>query len=213
MNLLNIVLLAMIVIAGVSMFIYYTGGAYKKRKVAILKNRKEQKLKRAADAEDHKDFFWRNPQTFVWKSVALLFVFLMGLAINNLFGYIVSFISFISLVWFLFESRQNYLNLPKIVKERLDNFNNEVRTAIEKQVTFEADNIQKFADKDSEFDTKPKIFEFQVETKKMNFHPLNEDPKKNSIIIEQKLEFLVLSREYFSICQKAPKFDFFNHRG
>lgn len=205
----------MIVVAGSYMFMFYTGNEYKKRKGAFVKNRDIKKLQRDANWEDFKNFFWRDPQYFMWTTVILSFLALLGLAIGGIGGYIMSFLFFVLMGLFVYWSRQSYVRFPKIAKERLDKFNEEVRTAIHKQVSFEADNIQRFADQDSEFDTEPRIFEFPVETKKMNYHPFNIELKKgdNNMIIEQKLEFLVLSREYFSICQKAPKFNFFNHRG
>ncbi|SFV53050.1 hypothetical protein MNB_SV-12-647 [hydrothermal vent metagenome] len=210
MNVINMVLLVMIVVAGIYMATNYTREVYKKKKGVLIKNHGTRKLQRKVNWEDWKDFFWRNPEQFAWITVILSFITLFGLAIGNIVGYIISFIFLVLLVLFLRWAKENYLNFPKIAKERLDKFNEEVRTAIKKQVTFEADNIQKFADKDSEFDTEPKVFEFPVDTKKMPAHPTYKVLK--DIIIEQKLEFLVLSREYFSICQSAPTFKLFDHR-
>ena len=74
-------------------------------------------------------------------------------------------------------------------------------------MTFEGDNIQIFSNKDNEFDTKPQIFTFPVNVTKIPFPPLETRPPKQPIVATRKLEFLVLSREYFSTCQGAGTFN------
>jgi len=81
---------------------------------------------------------------------------------------------------------------------------------VEQEISFEGDNIQRFAANDPEFHTKPQIFTFATGVKKFKFPPLEDNPKKQPVVSQQKLEFLILSREYFSICKGATPFDLLN---
>jgi len=116
-------------------------------------------------------------------------------------------------VLFLIFSYQSYKNFPKKAKAELDKFENTIMSAVEKEVSFEGDNIQLFSNEDKEFDTQPKIFKFPVEVSKIPFPPFEILAKKQAIISTRKHQFLVLSREYFSIGKGASKFNLLSPTG
>ncbi len=58
-----------------------------------------------------------------------------------------------------------------------------------------------------EFDTEPQIFEFPVNIEKFDYPLFERNPMKKPVIKSRKLEFLILSREYFSICKGATPFN------
>ena len=153
------------------------------------------------------DYFWSNYMRAAWIMLFLIFFIALGIALSNIWGYIFSFIMTIITIAFIIFARKSYINFPKKAAERLKKFEDEVIEAIEKEISFEGDNIQVFASKDDEFDTKPQIFTFPVEVTKIDFPPLETRAPKKPIIATKKLEFLILSREYFSTCQGAAKFD------
>jgi hypothetical protein len=190
MNILNIVLLGMIVVAGSYMFMFYTGKEYKKRKGAFVKNKNTRKLQRKANWTDFKDFFWRSKVTFIWTTLVLSFGFLFGLALNNLLGHLLSFIFLVLIILFFSWTRGNYIRFVLIAKERLDKFDNEVKGILPK----EGEQV------------------FTIVDEKKIVYNLPTRPKKE-IVIEKKMEFVVIYDEYVAICQKASKFNLFNHRG
>ena len=110
-------------------------------------------------------------------------------------------------VLFLFFSYQSYKKFPQKAKAELDKFEKTIMDAVKKEVSFDGDNIQIFSNEDEEFDTQPKIFAFPVEVTKIPFPPFQMMAKKQEIIATRKHEFLVLSREYFSIGKNASKFN------
>jgi hypothetical protein len=190
MNLINIILLGIIVVAGGYMFMFYTGSEYKKRKGAFVKNKSIRQLQRKANWTDFKDFFWRRKSTFTWMTLILSFGFLFGLALDTPFGHLLSFIFFVLMILFFYWTRKNYIRFALIAKERLDNFDNEVKEILPK---------------DGE-----KIFTI-IDEKKIVYN-LPTRPKKE-IVIERKMEFVIIYDEYVAICQKASKFNLFDHRG
>jgi len=190
MNLINIVLLVMIVVAGSYMFMFYTGKEYKKRKGAFVKNKNTRKLQRRANWADFKDFFWSKKSTFTWTTIVLSFGFLFGLALNTSFGYLLSFIFFVLIVLFFYWTRENYIKFAIVSKEKLDKFDNEIKAILP--------------------NNGEKIFTI-VEAKKMAYN-LPTRPKRE-VVVEKKMEFVIIYDEYFSVCQKASKFNLFSHRG
>ena len=137
------------------------------------------------------------------------FSLLNTLGYGNQWIWWILFSVFITLCYipFLVFARKSYLWFPKYAKEKLESFEKAVIEAIKKEVTLEGDNIQKFSDKDNEFDTEPKLFIFPVNVKKFDYPIFERYPIKKTIISERKLEFLILSREYFSICKSATLFN------
>ncbi len=107
--------------------------------------------------------------------------------------------------------RANFFLSPPLsrnsAKEKLDSFERDIREGIKREITFEGDNIQKFSNRDDEFDTEPQIFEFPVNIEKFDYPLFERNPMKKPVIKSRKLEFLILSREYFSICKGATPFN------
>jgi len=217
MTIFNVIFLAVVTIVVAFIVGHNTKKRFDKKKGSITKQLADSKLIRQNNRIVFREFFWANefPTQFIWISIGLIFFTLLGVAIGTVTSLIFSFFVLLGALAFFYWARESYINLPKIVAERLKTFEEEVRAAIDKEITFEGDNIQTFSNKDDEFDTKPQIFEFPVEAEKnaIRYPILQEDPKKWTIVTKRKLEFLILSREYFSVCQGAAKFDFFTHRG
>jgi len=82
------------------------------------------------------------------------------------------------------------LAFPRYAKEKLNSFEREwVREGIKREITFEGDNIQKFSNRDDEFDTEPQIFEFPVNIEKFDYPLFERNPMKKPVIKSRKLEF------------------------
>jgi hypothetical protein len=143
----------------------------------------------------------------VWITIFFLFLILLGIAIGGFGGVLFSVFVTLWYIPFLIFARKSYVWFPKVAKERLEKFEEAIINGIKKEITFEGDNIQKFSDKDDEFDTEPRIFIFPVNIKKFDYPIFEKNPLKRTVIRERKLEFLILSREYFSICKGATPFN------
>lgn len=152
------------------------------------------------------DYFWKEPMTFSWIMLFLIFFTLLGFILGTKIGVISSVIFLIITLVFLIFSIKSYKNFEQKAKARIVEFEKDVRSAIDAEISFNGDNIQSFTDADEAFDTKPQIFEFPTSVTKIAFPPLERNAKKHTIISTRKIEFLVLSREYFSICRGAGTF-------
>jgi len=205
LGLILILVIAISVIVSVRVYGFYNG------KKASLNNTWEcDKLLRKQLFDNWYYFFWSNSKRFIWITIFFLFLILLGMAINGFGGILFSVFITICYIPFLIFARKSYLWFPKYAKDKLSSFEEAVTNAIKKEVTFEGDNIQKFSDKDDEFDTAPQIFIFPVEAKKFDYPIFERNPVKKTIFSERKLEFLILSREYFSICKGATPFNLLN---
>ena len=152
------------------------------------------------------DYFWKESMTFAWIALFLIFFILLGLAIGTSLSILSSVIFlFITLFFGIFAIR-SYNAFEGKAKVRLIEFEDSVRVAINSEISFNGDNIQSFSNEDEAFDTKPQIFEFPTAITKIAFPPLEKNAKKYNIISTRKIEFLVLSREYFTICRNATTF-------
>jgi len=210
MNVLDIFLISVIIASFVAITMYYLGFFVKKKKNLLKLEIECDRKKQAAKVRNFIDFFWAKPERFWWISIYLLFMIALGIAIGKEWSYVVSvFFSFITIGFFIF-ARKSYLWFPERAKKRLEDFENAIKKEIKKEISFEGDNIQNFAANDPEFHTEPKIFTFKANVKKCKFPPLETNPKKQPVVQEQKLEFLVLSREYFSICKEATPYNLLN---
>ncbi len=156
------------------------------------------------------DYFWSDYMRASWIMLFLLFFIALGLALDNLYSLIFSAIVTIIAIAFIMFARKSYVEFVPKATARLKEFENNVQSAIEKEISFDGDNIQVFSNEDKEFNTKPQIFSFPTEVKKIQFPPLETRPPKQPIFATRKLEFLVLSREYFSICKGAETFNLLN---
>ena len=152
-------------------------------------------------------FFWSNPMRFVWISIWVIFFILLGVAFGTFWWVLASVFFTILYIPFLVFARKSYIWFPKVAKERLTDFENTIIENIKKEISFDGDNIQVFADKDNEFHTKQEIFSFPVNIEKFDYPLFEKNFKRKPIIKARKLEFLILSREYFSICKGAIPFN------
>lgn len=160
------------------------------------------------------DFFWSNSMRFAWITLFLLTLIIYSYVAYvrfNIFAGAVSsvFFSIMTLIFFFFAHR-SYYRFEEKAKDRLTKFEDTIKSGIEKEISFDGDNIQSFSKDDSNMDTNEVKFYFPVGTKKIAFPPFQKNAKKQPIIAERKLEALILSREYFSICQSATPFNLLN---
>ena len=163
------------------------------------------------------DYFWADSKRFAWVMLFFVFFISLGLAIGyrttdtiQIVSFILSFIFFLSTLYFFNFAYKSYKAFPSIAAAKLKTYEEEVETAIKKEISFNGDNIQSFTNEDDEFDTTPQIFSFPLGITKVPFPPFEKSAKNRPIINTKKLEFLVLSREYFSICQSASTFNLLN---
>jgi len=157
------------------------------------------------------DFFWSNSMRFAWITLLLITIILysyVGYAHFHIFaGAIISVIfSILTLVFFFF-AWKSYHTFEEKAKQRITEFENIIKDKIDNEISFEGDNIQTFSKEQEDMDTEEQRFYFPVGTKKIAFPLFQKNPKKQPIIAERKLEVLILSREYFSICQGATAFN------
>ena len=201
---LLLLLLLVLTIGGLLLVKYMVEPKYDARKTAMSNRSACKKANRAILIRNWTDYFWSDSMRAAWIMLFLTFFIALGFALANIWSLIFSFILVLITIGFIIFARKSYKNFPAKAAERLKKFEEEVNAAIEKEISFEGDNIQSFSDKDEEFDTKPKVFSFPAIEKKITFPPL---ASKKTIVSERKLDFLILSREYFSTCQGAATFN------
>jgi hypothetical protein len=144
---------------------------------------------------------------FAWIMLFLTFLIALGFSLGSTWSIIMGFSFLIVSIFFLRFSIRSYKNFPAKAASSLEKFENEVRSGLENEISFKGDNIQVFSKKDDSFDTNPQIFSFPTNISKISFPPLQTNVRKQPIIHTRKLEFFILSREYFSICQSAATFN------
>ena len=216
------ILLFLTVLFGVSILIlvfyyYYSLNRAKlnKKKTERSNNTECRKANRLIQKRNNTDFLWADftrVKTFVgFFTLFAIFFVLFTLVSTSSFGQFFGIIGFLVTVGISIYSGlfayKSYLEFENKAKARLTTFENKIQAAIEKEISFDGDNIQHFSNVDDEFDTKPQIFSFPINVSKINFPPFEKNAGKKPIISTRKLEFLVLSREYFSICQGASTFN------
>lgn len=152
------------------------------------------------------DYFWKEYMTFSWITLLLGLSIFLGFSTQHIFGIIYSILSIFLFIYFMNFAIKSYSNFEEKAKKRIDDFEAQVRASIDSEISFNGDNIQSFTNEDDKFDTKIQKFEFPTAITKIPFPPLEKDAKKHKIISTRKLEFLVLSREYFSICKNTGTF-------
>jgi len=160
------------------------------------------------------DFFWSDASRFSWISLIFSFFIALGFALGyripSYLPSIVSIILLIIFVFFLMFAWKSYQGFEEKAKARLTAWEKQIKIAIEKEVSFEGDKIQSFTFEDKDFDTDPKIFDFPDKVTKITFPPFEKNAAKQPIISTRKLDFLILSREYFSVCKGAAMFNLLN---
>ncbi len=208
---ISIVLLSLLVLAlvsgGLLLLKYMLTPKYDARKANMSNKAACRKANLAILIRNWTDYFWSDYMRAAWIMLFLVFFIALGFALANLWSLIFSLILVIVTIGFIIFARKSYINFPIKAGARLKEFEDQVKAGIQKEMTFEGDNIQIFSNKDNEFDTKPQIFTFPVNVTKIPFPPLETRPPKQPIVATRKLEFLVLSREYFSTCQGAGTFN------
>ena len=153
------------------------------------------------------DYFWKEHMTFSWITLFFILTILFGFATRTIFGIILSIILIFLFIYFLKFAINSYKTFEEKAKKRIDDFEAQIRASINSEISFNGDNIQLFTNEDDEFDTNVKMFEFPTSVSKIAFPPLEKNAKNHKIISTRKLEFLVLSREYFSICKGTATFN------
>jgi len=153
------------------------------------------------------DYFWSDYMRFAW--IMLIIVLLVGIlvAIAHIITFILALIVVILTFFFLRFAIRSYKAFPAKAAARLEKFEAEVVDALNKEISFKGDNIQSFSSEDENFDTNPLIFSFPTNISKIAFPPFETNPKKQPIFKTRKMEYLILSREYFSICKNASTFN------
>ena len=189
---------------------YYMNKKYQGKKAVKDKEKKAAKAFKDKIMRNRIDYFWKEHWTFTWIMIFLIFFIALGFAIGTFYGLLSSIIFIIISIFFGTFAYNSYINFPIKAKAALTKFEDAIKKSLEGEISFDGDNIQKFSDKDEEFDTKPNIIPFIISPTKIDFPPLEKVPAKKPIISTRKLEFLILSREYFSICQKASTFNLLN---
>ena len=205
---------SLLILAFLSAFLFMVFlKANAKKSEFVDKRTKKKKAKDKARAKFKKnyfDYFWSDKDRFTWISIFLIFFIALGLSIHTYITIMFSIGMTAVSVFFLLFAYQSYKKFPGKAKAELDKFEKTIMDAVKKEVSFEGDNIQIFSNEDEEFDTAPQIFSFPTETTKIEFPPFQMIAKKQEIISTRKYEFLVLSREYFSIGKNASKFNLLN---
>jgi Ca2+/Na+ antiporter len=153
------------------------------------------------------DYFWSDYMRFAW--IMLLLVLSIGilLAIDHTITIILAALVTILTVFFLRFAIKSYKAFPEKAAARLQKFETEVENTLKTEISFKGDNIQSFSSEDDNFDTNPIIFSFPTDVSKVAFPPFESNPRKQPIIKTRRMEYLILSREYFSICKNANTFN------
>jgi len=207
-TILMVIMLGLIFLAFIASIIYVLNHKVTKKKTSFKQNTNCSKELRAHKIRLYTDYFWSDKgDRFLWITVFLIFFVFLGLSIHNFVGLIFSVVMGALTILFFIWSYRSYKQFPIKAGAKLAAFEKSIQAAIDKEISFEGDNIQTFSDQDEEFDTQPQVFKFAVGITKIPYPPLENLAPKQSIIATKKLEFLILSREYFSICKKASTFN------
>ncbi len=205
---IGLFIVALIILGMGGYFVYYF--LNKKVQGKKVTKDKEKKAKQAAydrDMRNTLDYFWKESWTFWWIVVFLAFFISLGFAIGTFYSLLSSILFIIISILFGLFAYRSYVTFEPKAKAALNKFEDAILASVNSEISFEGDNIQSFSDKDDEFDTEPNIIKFVIAPTKIDFPPFEKVPKKKPIFATRKLEFLILSREYFSICQKASTFN------
>lgn len=180
----------------------------RKKKKGLKDNNKAcNKVLRELWIRNHTTYFWSDSSRFLWIAMFMVFFIVLGIISSHPMGYLLSIVVSFLFIFFLWATYQSHEQFPAKAKAQLGDFEKVITSNIEKEISFNGDNIQSFSHEDEAFDTKPKIFSFPVNVSKINYSPFD---KKKAVVSTQKLEFLILSREYLSICKGATTFNLLN---
>lgn len=188
---------------------YLLGRKINKKRVEFSNNAACKKAMREHKRKLITDYFWSDYMRFAW--IMLLITISVGilLAIGHIISILISIPILIGAYYFLRFAIKSYKEFPEKAAAPLKKFEEEVEASIRNEISFKGDNIQRFARDDEKFETDPVLFSFPTDVSKVAFPPFETNPKKQPIFKTRKLEYLILSREYFSICKKASTFNLF----
>jgi len=206
---------ALIVFLALGIFVFILAQMSVNKKTTMMSNNAAcRKVRMEIRIRNWTDFFWSNSMRFAWITLFLVTIIIysyVGYAHFHIFaGAIISVIFSILTLIFFFFAWKSYYAFEEKAKERITKFENTIKGKIDKEISFDGDNIQTFSKEREDMDTDEQKFYFPVGTKKIAFPLFQKNPKKQPIIAERKLEVLILSREYFSICQGATAFNLIN---
>jgi len=205
---MGLILISLLLVILLGYVLYYNlNKTIKDRYAAKTKEQDCAKEKAKIDQRNRTDYFWKEHMTFSWIILFLLFSIFFGFATKNIFGIIFSILAIVIFIYFMKFAITSYKSFEEKAKKRIDDFEAQVRASIDSEISFNGDNIQTFTNEDEKFDTNVQKFEFPTAITKIPFPPLEKNAKKHKIISTRKLEFLVLSREYFSICKNTATFN------
>lgn len=170
-------------------------------KVACKKAQREERQRLLTD------YFWSDYMRFAWIMLTISLCIGILLAIGHYITIILGLLLFIPTYYFLRFARKSYNEFPEKAAARLKKFEEQVEESILNEISFKGDNIQRFTRDDENFETEPMLFSFPTSISKIAFPPFETNPKKQPIFKTKKLEYLILSREYFSICKNASTFN------
>jgi len=180
-----------------------------KQKKARSNRQKCNEERTAILKQNWTDYFWSDYMRAAWILLILTFTIALCFSIGNIWTIIIGIIVAIITFFFLRFAIRSYKAFQEKAKVALTAFDAEVTASLKKEISFNGDNIQNFTDEDENFDTAPQIFTFVVEQTPVLFPPYAKAGPK-PIVATKKLEFLVLSREYFSICKSVSTFNLLN---
>lgn len=205
---MGLIIISLVLVALLGYALYYNlNKKIKAKNVAKSKELDCAKTNAQIAYRNHTDYFWKEHMTFSWVTLFFILSILFGFATRNIFGIIFSILLIFLFIYFLKFAISSYKTFEEKAKKRIDDFEAQIRASIDSEISFNGDNIQLFTNEDEEFDTNVKKFEFPTSVSKIPFPPLEKNAKNHKIISTRKLEFLVLSREYFSICKNTATFN------
>jgi len=206
-------LLLLIVVLALSFFIYSALNIkYEKKKAEYSNQSTCRQVYRQQFIRNWTDYFWSNSMRFAWITLTLISIIIYGITVAIYLhveeaAYVSIFFSIITILFFIF-SYVSYKNFPQKAKKALTDFENAIKAGLQKETDLNGDIIQKFAKENA--GEEEYLFDFVIGPKKIDFPPFENRPAKKPVISERKLEFLLLSREFFSICQGATPFNLLN---
>ena len=203
---------SVIIILGVLYLLQFIFFKPKINKIKTTRTNKQacDAMKREILITNWTDYFWSNHMRAAWIIFSLLFITTLSFALATIWTIVIGIVFAIITFFFVRFAIRSYKAFPEKAAQALKTFEEEVNASLESEISFNGDNIQSFTDGDEKFDTKPQIFSFPANITKVPFPPYETAAPKQPIIATKKLEFLVLSREYFSICKNAATFNLLN---
>ncbi len=211
---LLLLLLLVILLGSFYLFKITKIDALNKKHKAIRTNKQAcMAIKRAIHHQNWTDYFWSNHMRAAWITLFLSFTIALSLTIAYAFSslrlesIIIAIIVSVITFFFIRFAINSYKAFPEKAAQALKTFDEQIDASLKNEISFNGDNIQSFTDEDNNFDTEPQIFAFPVLVTKIPFPPQETAAPKQPIIATKKVEFLILSREYFIICKNASTFD------